>query len=742
MRNLLLVLTLLLIPYTASAQAMRFPAANAGGGGGGGGGCSTGGCSMTGNIVFALSTGVCFDGDADQCILGDGTGGYVFQDDLGATVVTINTSSDTLGFINGQATGDVNIDGIFTADGAVTLGDAAGDTTTVSGTLSVGSTSTMNGVVTINTAGGTNAALSETGIDRNSGSAETYNIQNSGAGAMTLQVDGSTVWNAGNDGAGSGLDADLLDGLSSTAFCILSGSCAVVGSLSTDGNLTAGNASGDTVTFNAATHTYANDTAVTLSGGVNGLNFASDTLSIDAAGRNVGLGTAAPFFQLDILESNAAGGGTRARIANTSASGFSGWMLSDSDGIGTAQLEYLNSSFSGTALAAANTARLLTDSNAAGLLVQVDAGSFVVGMGGSGAGNDSLRISSTNFVVNEAGNDANFRVDTDTDTNPAFFVDGTGTGNVCIGVAAASCTNASVFQSNFLTLFGVNAGMGRINITAADAANPVFAFTDADGDANSGMYAPAQDQIGWSIDGVQRMLLNSSGITLTGLATDITAASGEDVLIKGGASTGSVQLQSLDDATDILASGGAANAILGTSAAGTNSATFMGNSSSAGIFKVRGTATTQAILGARNDKTAGQAVVSIADSVSTTSDGTNLWQVFGAGLIVEAPLAATCADSGTGAAGTLTLDITASYIQLTNNDANGCVVTVSEASAIAGGHTEIVIISNAGGTVDFADQAGILEMSATPYNMDLRDSLSLRYAGTLNEWLESSRSNN
>lgn len=46
----------------------------------------------------------------------------------------------------------------------------------------------------VDTAGGiTNAELLETGIDRASGSAETFNIQNSGAGAMTLQVDGVAV---------------------------------------------------------------------------------------------------------------------------------------------------------------------------------------------------------------------------------------------------------------------------------------------------------------------------------------------------------------------------------------------------------------------------------------------------------------------------------------------------------------------------------------------------------------------
>jgi len=42
----------------------------------------------------------------------------------------------------------------------------------------------------------------------------TFNAPNGG----TVTISGSTAWHAGNDGAGSGLDADLLDGLNSTQF--------------------------------------------------------------------------------------------------------------------------------------------------------------------------------------------------------------------------------------------------------------------------------------------------------------------------------------------------------------------------------------------------------------------------------------------------------------------------------------------------------------------------------------------
>lgn len=72
------------------------------------------------------------------------------------------------------------------------------------------------------------------------------------------------------------------------------------GTFGVNGNTTLGDASGDTVTSNAGNWTFANDTAVTLSGGVNGLNFDSNTLSIDATNNRVGIGTAAPLVSLDV----------------------------------------------------------------------------------------------------------------------------------------------------------------------------------------------------------------------------------------------------------------------------------------------------------------------------------------------------------------------------------------------------------------------------------------------------------
>lgn len=118
--------------------------------------------------------------------------------------------------------------------------------------------------------GTTPAVVKATGIDRSSGSAETFNIQNSGAGTMELQVDGATVFTEDStnvlrtdvaeqyvvgDGMGSGLtqfEADTTlamgagshftgDATSDMAFngpVLLGDRLQVVGDVTISGNLT------------------------------------------------------------------------------------------------------------------------------------------------------------------------------------------------------------------------------------------------------------------------------------------------------------------------------------------------------------------------------------------------------------------------------------------------------------------------------------------------------------------------
>lgn len=57
-------------------------------------------------------------------------------------------------------------------------------------------------------------------LQNNSGNDLNFNYLTGGG---QFEVSGNTVWHAGNDGTGSGLDADLLDGNEATAFALLSG---------------------------------------------------------------------------------------------------------------------------------------------------------------------------------------------------------------------------------------------------------------------------------------------------------------------------------------------------------------------------------------------------------------------------------------------------------------------------------------------------------------------------------------
>jgi excisionase family DNA binding protein len=70
--------------------------------------------------------------------------------------------------------------------------------------------------------------------------------------------------------------------------------------LAVGGNTTLGDTSGDSVTSNAATWSFANDTNYILSGGVNGLSFDTTTLSIDSTNDRIGIGTISPDGQLDL----------------------------------------------------------------------------------------------------------------------------------------------------------------------------------------------------------------------------------------------------------------------------------------------------------------------------------------------------------------------------------------------------------------------------------------------------------
>lgn len=88
---------------------------------------------------------------------------------------------------------------------------------------------------------------------------------------------------------------------------------------------------GTTLTM-PATWSLPADTTVALGGGVNGINFDSNTLSIDATNNRIGIGTAAPTAIMHLV--TAGSGGTRPVFESTTSDGFAGiWFQSDAGAV-------------------------------------------------------------------------------------------------------------------------------------------------------------------------------------------------------------------------------------------------------------------------------------------------------------------------------------------------------------------------------------------------------------------------
>jgi len=115
------------------------------------------------------------------------------------------------------------------------------------------------------------------------------------------------------------------------------------------------------------------------------------------------------------------------------------------------------------------------------------------------------------------------------------------------------------------------------------------------------------------------------------------------------------------------------------------------------------------------------------------------------GLIVATPQAVGCANNSVALVpAAITLVPTASYIEVTNLDPDGCTITLDEAGAVAGEQFEITILSTPGvsevlilelpGVVDLA---GVGDVTLTANNV-----IGFRYASTLNIFLERYRSIN
>ena len=155
---------------------------------------------------------------------------------------------------------------------------------------------------------------------------------------------------ATNDKIGIGTSApkatfDVIGTVSGSALTIQGGGTATFA-----GNLTFGDAIGDALTVNAGSWTFANDTNFVLSGGVNGLSFDTNTLSVDALNNRIGIGTTTPDNPLEVVgtisgtslktSNGISASGTLALEGTLTGAVLKGFGLNDCDTAATSKLLY------------------------------------------------------------------------------------------------------------------------------------------------------------------------------------------------------------------------------------------------------------------------------------------------------------------------------------------------------------------------------------------------------------------
>lgn len=175
--------------------------------------------------------------------------------------------------------------------GNTTLGDAAADTLTVNATASFIPNVTMAGDLAVNGGDITTVSTTATLFDT---TATTVNIARAGTnitiGATTgttavrnaMTIQGGTAWHSGNDGSGSGLDADVLDGFQSSQTA--TNNTVLVRTASGGTEATTGLFSG--------TLTLTNGTLTTTALTGNLFNTTATTLNIGGAATSIEIGAA------------------------------------------------------------------------------------------------------------------------------------------------------------------------------------------------------------------------------------------------------------------------------------------------------------------------------------------------------------------------------------------------------------------------------------------------------------------
>lgn len=221
----------------------------------------------------------------------------------------------------------------------------------------------------------------------------------------------------------------------------------------------------------------------------------------------------------------------------------------------------------------------------------------------------------------------------------------------------------------------------------------------------------------------------SGSVIFDGAAPDLTTATNEDLTLAP-AGTGSVSLQSGDHAVDVRDAAGNIDGSIETHASGAG--VLFRASGGAGVY-AGPSAASIGHTGAVNDNSG---AACLSESISLATGGTHLACAQGGGLwSIRTRQAATCANNGGGTPAALALTVTSSAVYVTNNDADGCAITLAETNLVAGTDVVFVVVSSAGGVVTFDDTAGAHNSPAcaNTTGLSLEDSYRVHYSDASND---------
>ncbi len=159
------------------------------------------------------------------------------------------------------------------------------------------------------------------------------------------------------------------------------------------------------------------------------------------------------------------------------------------------------------------------------------------------------------------------------------------------------------------------------------------------------------------------------------------------------------------------------------------------------IFKGSGTTTDAVDL----------ATAEVAGVLPVANGGTGQTTLAAAGILAPTTMSGsgvTCASTGNGSLGTLTLDPTCPgaggvvIVPIINSDVDGCTVTFAETGSALGCTAYLHLVSSAGGVVTMANVANKLVLGSSAWTPAVGDGVTLSYEDLADDaWVERSRSN-